>query len=252
MLYLISLGLFDEKDMSLRALETAKKCDSLYVEFFTTKMFTDAQRISILVGKPVREIMRSDLEDRMEKLLREARTKDVGIMVGGDALVATTHVALLIEAKKLGVETRIIHGSSIYSAIAKTGLQIYKFGRTTTLALPQKNYYPTSCYDAIAHNAKAGLHTLVLLDVRSHANEYMSVREGLEILLDIEKEKKQGIIKPDTMVVAACVIGSEDEVIRYASVKKLLEEKIEKTPAILIIPGELHFLEEDFLKLFFK
>ena len=56
MLYLISLGLSDEKDMSLRALEAAKACDFLYMELYTTRMFTDAGKLGELIGKKVKEI----------------------------------------------------------------------------------------------------------------------------------------------------------------------------------------------------
>ena len=53
MLYLISLGLCDEKDMSLKALETAKKCEALYIELYTTKLETTVEKLSKLIGKKI-------------------------------------------------------------------------------------------------------------------------------------------------------------------------------------------------------
>jgi diphthine synthase len=254
MLYLISLGLCDEKDMSLRALETAKKCDSLYVEFYTTRMFTTAAKLGRLVGKPVRELQRSGLEEESGRLIKEARTKDVCVFVGGDALTATTHISLLAEARKAGVRTKVTHGSSIYTAIASTGLQIYKFGKTTTLALPEKGYRPTSCYDAIKDNKKRGLHTLVLLDVKSDKGKYMNVPEACGILLELEAEIKGGILTKETRAVAACMLGSDGQAIRYGQLGSLAKDKSlsPKTPAVVIIPGELHFMEEEYLKLVSK
>ncbi len=36
MLYLVSIGLYNEKDLSLRALEAIKKCSKVYAEFYTS------------------------------------------------------------------------------------------------------------------------------------------------------------------------------------------------------------------------
>jgi len=245
MLYLISLGLCDEKDMSLKALEAAKKCESLYIELYTTKLETTVEKLSKLVGKKIVELDRSGMEENSNKLIKEAKTKNVGIFVGGDALSATTHLSLVLDAKKINVETKIIHGSSVFTAIGATGLHLYKFGAATTLAFPQKNYSPTSCYETILKNKNIGLHTLVLLDVKPP--KYMSVKEGLEVLLEIEKEKKQKLISENTFFVAASNLGSEKQKIKYGKVKDLMKEKF-GTPAVLVLPGDLHFLEKEFLE----
>ncbi len=256
MLYLISLGLVDEKDLSLKAVEVAKKCDVLYVEFYTTKMETDAEKLSKLIGKKVVELRRAGLEEDSEKILKEAKVKDVAVLVGGDALSATTHLSLIQDAKKSGVKTKIIHGSSIFSAIGETGLHLYKFGAATTLVYPEKNYKPTSCYDTILKNKKMGLHTLILLDIKSPKrmetdevgfNQCMSVKEGLEILLNIEKEKRKKLITENTFFVAASNIGSGKQKIKYGKVKDLVKV-VFGTPAVLVFPGELHFSEKEFLE----
>ena len=248
MLYLISLGLADEKDMSLRALETAKACDFLYLELYTTRMFTDAEKLSALIGKPVKEIERSDMEENSLKLLEQAKTQNVGILVGGDALTATTHTSLLLDASKQGIKTKVIHGSSIFTAVASTGLQLYKFGKTVTLALPEEKYKPTSTYEGIRGNKSGGLHTLILLDVKSESGKYMSVPEAAQILLRDE------VFSDDTKLIACCQLGSDSETIRYASIKQLINDNSlqNKTPAVLVVPGELHFMEEEFLNLISK
>jgi diphthine synthase len=256
MLYLISLGLHDEKDMSIKAIETAAKCGKLYVEFYTTKTDTNTDKIAKLiervagVRKEITELKRSDLEENSHRILAEAEKENIGILVGGDALVATTHSSLVVDARKKGIKVEIVHGSSIYSAVAETGLHIYKFGKTTTLAFPEKNYNPISCYDAILMNKKMGLHTLVLLDVKKEKGKYMSVKEGLELLLKMELERKSNVITSESKVVAACKLGSEEKVIRYGTVRELVKDKSlsNKTPAVIVIPGELHFTEEEFLE----
>ena len=39
MFYLVGLGLFDEKDISLKGIETLKNVDKVYAEFFTSRLF---------------------------------------------------------------------------------------------------------------------------------------------------------------------------------------------------------------------
>ena len=39
MFYLVGLGLFDEKDISLKGLECLKNVDKVYAEFFTSRLF---------------------------------------------------------------------------------------------------------------------------------------------------------------------------------------------------------------------
>ncbi|MBI4175595.1 MAG: diphthine synthase, partial [Candidatus Aenigmarchaeota archaeon] len=231
-----------------RALEAAKKCDALYVEFYTNKMDTDVEKLSKLIGKNVIELKRSGLEEKSDKIINAARNKNVGVLIPGDALSATTHISLLLDARRKGIETRVVHGSSILTAVGEAGLQLYKFGRTVTLTYPEKGYSPAGAYDAMLENRKAGLHTLILLDIKSEKGRYMTAKEGLEILLEIEKRKRSGLMALKTRVVAACSLGGEG-IIKYDSVENLLKDKSTgKPPAVLIFPGELHFMEKEFLE----
>jgi len=229
MLYLISLGLHDEKDMSIRAVEAAKKCNSVYVEFYTNKASTNAKKLSELIERPVQELDRHGLEERSAALLREARGKDVAIIVPGDALTATTHISLLLDAREQGVRTNVIHGSSIISAVGETGLQVYKFGRTVTLTKPVQK----SMLKALENNRKIGLHTLVLLDIG------MTARQGLELLRSETGDEK---------VVVACSMGANNQIISYGKAEELLKKYTNKEPAVIIIPGKLHFMEKEYLE----
>jgi len=230
MLYLISLGLRDEKDMSIRALETAKKCNLLYAEFYTNKTAATPASLSKLVGKKVRELHREGMEDDSGQLIDEAKKRNVGVFVTGDALSATTHLMLLAEATKAGVKVGVVHGSSIFTAIAETGLHLYKFGRTVTLVDPLLR----SIKAAIENNYRARLHTLALLDIG------MDAKKGLELLSTFMSSKD---------VVVACQLGKKG-FIKYGKVDDLIKIKDirGKIPAAIAIPGELHFTEEEYLK----
>jgi diphthine synthase len=155
MLYLISMGLIDEKDMSLRALESARKCRLLYAEFYTNKTAATPASLSKLVGKKVRELQREGMEEGAGDIIEESKKKDIGVFVPGDVLSATTHLMMLAEARKAGAKVKIVHGSSIFTAVAETGLQLYKFGRTVTLTDP----FLQSTKRAIENNYRSRLHT---------------------------------------------------------------------------------------------
>ncbi|MCS7105956.1 MAG: diphthine synthase, partial [Candidatus Aenigmarchaeota archaeon] len=169
----------------------------------------------------------------------------------GDALVQTTHSSLILEAKKLGIETKVIHNASIISAIGETGLHLQKFGPYVTIPFPErtKGKLPESVYEVIKMNKARGLHTLCLLDVLAEENKYMEAKEGLKILLEIEKKRKEGVISEESEVVIFSKAGSEKPLILFGKVKNLMKKDVE-VPAVIIFPGILHFTEKEFLLLY--
>jgi diphthine synthase len=117
-LTLISIGINSHMDMSLKGVDAAKNADSVYVEMYTMKMDTTLSELEELVGNPITPLPRGGMEEKSAELINGAKEKDVAILVGGDALSATTHVSLLLDARQEGVETEVIHGSSIFTSIS--------------------------------------------------------------------------------------------------------------------------------------
>jgi len=248
-LYFIGLGLYDEKDMTLKGLEIARKCDVVFAEFYTSLLAgTTVERIRKLIGKPIKLLKREDVELNFEKIvLPEAKEKDVAFLTAGDPMVATTHADLRIRAKKAGIKSYVIHAPSIYSAVGITGLQIYKFGKSATVAYPEKNWFPTSHYDVIAENRERGLHTLLFLDIRAEQNRYMTANEAMKILLKVEEIKNQGVFTPETLIVVLARAGSLSPTVRAGYVKDMIERDFGKQPHVLIVPGRLHVVEAEYL-----
>ncbi len=239
MLYLIGLGL-SGGDVSLNAMNAMKKCDSVYAEFYTSNWLGDTNKLGESIGRKIEVLPREKVES--DFLVSESKRKDIALLVGGDPLTATTHIQLLMDAKNNGVKTEIIHAPSIYTAIAETGLQLYKFGRATTLVAPEKNFFPESPYGIIVDNQKLGLHTLVLLDIP------MTAKKGVEVLTELEKRNKKGSI--EEKIVACCRLGTGNKIIKYGTVDGLAKDKeLDVTPAVLLVPGKLNFKEEEVLEL---
>jgi len=246
----IGLGLYDEKDISLKGLEEIKTCDIVYAEFYTAKLVgTDIRTIEQAIGKTIGILSREEIE-KGNKILDAATKKNVVFLTCGDPMVATTHVDLRLRAKDMGIETKVIHGNSIITAVpGLLGLQNYKFGRTTTLAYPEKDYFPTSPYDVIKENKKMGLHTLILLDIQADKDKYMTANEGMKLLLKMEEKHREDIFNEDSIVCVVAKAGSSEPIVAANTIKDLIERDFGPPLHTLVIPGKLHFMEIEALQL---
>lgn len=244
-LTLIGLGLFNEKDLSLRAIEESKNSDKIYIELYTGKWYGNIKHLEELFRKEISELKRKDLEENSRKITEEAKDKKLVILVQGDPLAQTVHLSLLLEAKKLGIKTKVIHNTSIISAVGEIGLHLQKFGQYVTIPFPEKTKgkVPESVFEIIKDNKKGELHTLCLLDIVAEENKYMTVTEGLKILLLGKR-----ITKEDKLVIFAKA-GSEKPLIVYDTVENLIKNDITDIPAVIIIPKKLHFIEKEYLEL---
>jgi diphthine synthase len=245
----IGLGLYDETDISLKGLQEIKQCDKVFAEFYTTKLGQfDQKAFEKLVGKKIEVLSREETE-KGNKIIDAATQNYVVFLTGGDPMIATTHVDLRIRAIKQGITTKIIHSSSISTAVPGIlGLQNYKFGRTTTLAFSEKEYFPTSPYTVIYNNNKMGLHTLVLLDIQVEKNRYMTANEGLELLLRMEDKLRKHLLVDETIACVVARAGAPDSVVAANTINILRRKDFGPPLHTLVIPGNLHFMEVEALE----
>jgi diphthine synthase len=181
------------------------------------------------------------MEEHAEKLLQEAKESDVAILVGGDALSATTHISLLLDAQDDRIKTNIVHGSSIFTAITDTGLSLYKFGKTVTIPLREKGPVDT-VLKTIEENYEYRLHTLLLLDLNISQDKYLTINEAIKRLLETRQFNK------NTLMVGVARLGSQSSLIKADAAINLLEHDFGAPPHALIAPGRLHFMEEEALE----
>ena len=251
-LVFIGLGLNNEYDLTLKGLEKARKADKVYIELYTNPMPNlSIKNLEKMVGKKIVILRRKDLEEKAEEvLIKKAEKNNVALIVPGDPMIATTHVWIRLEAEKKGIKTEVIHAPSIYSAAPSIiGLQIYKFGKTVTIPFPKENYRPKTPYEVIKENFTRGLHTLVLLDVDAEKGRWMSIKEGLEYLLNIEEEEKSKIVTPEKLVVGLAGLGSEKPIVKADSISSILNFDFKIYPQTIIFPSKLHFIEVEALHL---
>lgn len=247
-LYLIGIGLADEKDITVKGLEIIKKCDKIYLENYTSLLQCSVQDLENFYEKKVLLADRATTEQKDEEIVSEAKQKEVAFLVVGDPFSATTHIELFKLAKEKKVAVQVIHNASVLTAVGITGLQLYKFGRVASLPFLEDHPQLETPYDILKENQKAGLHSLFLLDLKPGEQKFMTVNQALEILEYIEARKKEKLINKDLLVIGCARLGSEKAVIKAGSLEEIKKCDFGKAPHCLIIPGKMHFMEQEVLQ----
>jgi len=250
-LYLIGIGLSTEKDITVKGLEIVRKCDKIYLENYTSLLQCSVQDLEIFYEKKIIPADRTTTEQKDEEIVKEAKNKEVAFLVVGDPFSATTHIELFKLAKEKKVPVQVIHNASVLTAVGITGLQLYKFGRVTSIPFLEDHPNLETPYNVLQENQEHGLHTLFLLDLKPEQNKFMAINQAIEILETIESRKKCGLIKKDTLVIGCARLGSDTAVIKAGPLEKVKNCSFGKPPHCLIIPGKMHFTEEEVVNNYF-
>lgn len=244
MLYIIGLGLSDANDITVKGLEVIKECDEIFLEVYTSKLNCSIDDLEKLYEKKVTAADRDFVEGASE-LLNKAKNADIALLIIGDPLSATTHWDIMQRAREQNIKVEVIHNASIISSIAVTGLQLYKFGKTASIPHPKDDYKPETAYNLIKENQSIGAHTLCLLDTQP---EFMNVNQAIEILMNIEKKRKENVFTDDTFCVGCARIGAKDQIIKAGKAKDLLKYDFGSPVHCLVVPSKLHFVEDESLQ----
>lgn len=236
MLYLIGLGL-NERGISKEGLLAIEKCKKVYLEGYTIEFPYNLSELK-LGKKKIIKLGRTEVES--DKLIKEAKSVDIVMLVYGSPFFSTTHISLILDAKKENVKTKIIYSASVFDAIAESGLRLSKFGKITSMPTWEQDYKP-DFMQYIKENQKIKAHSLILVDI------------GIKFekaLLELEENSKKNKIKLNKIVVCSR-LGTCESKILYEKINELKKQKI-LAPFCLIIPSELHFMEKDALERFEK
>jgi diphthine synthase len=249
-LVFIGLGLYDEKDISLRGLEELKEADAVFAELYTSLMPRfSIRKLEEMAGKAIKVVSRRVLEEEEgQQLFEEAKRGKVVFLVPGDPLIATTHVDLRISAEKRGIKTRVVHGASVVSAVRGiSGLQNYKYGKAVTIPFSEQGFVSETPYRVIRENRKRGLHTMCYLDIKAEEQRYLTIKEALQTLLELEKKKKEQVVTPRTLVIGVARAGSPEPIVKAGYIEEVINHDFGAPPHTLIFPGKLHFMEAEAL-----
>lgn len=236
-LYVVGLGLCDERDVTLRGLAAVRRCKRVYLEAYTSVLpGVDKSRLERLYGREVVIADREMVESRSDEILGEQeegeaadgpkKHDDVAFLVVGDPFGATTHTDLVTRARERGIPVRVVHNASVMNAVGACGLQLYRYGEAVSVPFFSESWRPDSFYGKIAANAKLGLHTLCLLDIKVKEPDlaqlargrtvyepprFMTVGQAAAQLLEVEAQKGQGVCTEATLAVGLARLGCPDE-----------------------------------------
>jgi len=257
-LYIVGLGLCDERDVTLRGLAAVRRCKRVYLEAYTSVLpGVDKSRLERLYGREVVIADREMVESRSDEILGtsggegggegagggggedggtnaggggggksdDGDSDDVAFLVVGDPFGATTHTDLVARARERGIPVRVVHNASVMNAVGACGLQLYRFGEAVSVPFFTDGWRPDSFYGKIAANAKNGLHTLCLLDIKVkepvlaqlargrtvyEPPRFMTVAQAAAQLIEVEGRLGMGVCTEATLAVGLARLGCPD------------------------------------------
>ncbi|MFB6246340.1 MAG: diphthine synthase [Candidatus Pacearchaeota archaeon] len=236
MLYIIGLGM-DLNSITQEGLEAIKNSDKIYLESYTVDFPYSREELEEKLDTEIHDADRNIVEST--EIPREAQDQNVALLVYGSPLAATTHISLIEECQNLSVSYEVIHNASIIDAIAETGLQLYKFGKTASMPKWKTSYKPESFIEIAKQNSQINAHTLILCDIG------MPFHEAAEQLKESSKNHEFQI----DSIIACQSLGTQNSKIAYGNPQSLKETEIQN-PFCIILPAELHKTEKEFLENF--
>jgi diphthine synthase len=99
--------------------------------------------------------------------------------------------------------------------------------------------------DTIEENLVQGLHTLILLDIDTEKGRYLTIGEAASIMMETDKLQ---VFNGDTLMVGVARLGSDEPVIKAEKAIEFMEMDLGDPPHSIAIPGSLHFMEIEALK----
>jgi diphthine synthase len=231
-LNLIGLGL-NENSITVEALKAVQESDEIYLENYTVDFPYKLETLEKSLNVKITPLKRELVED--ESVIKKAKAKKISLLIYGDSLSATTHTQLIMACKREKVECKIFHNASILTAIAETGLSLYKFGKTSSMPTWTKSWQPDSFMEYIKQNQSIGAHSLLLVDIA------LPIEKAIDQLKQAIKNHEMKIDK----IVVCKNLGTKNAQIIYDKINNI---KDIASPFCFIIPSDLQEFEKEFLE----
>ena len=241
MLSFIGLGLYDERSITVRGRDALAEADYAFAEWYTSRLAgADVETLEATHGIDIAVRDRAGVEQHPEPILDAAADGHAAFLTAGDTMISTTHADLRLRAHERGIETRVIHGTTAQTAASSlTGLQNYRFGKATTLPFEETHGgVPGSVVETIEANRERDLHTLVYLDIDGENERFLTGDVAAGLLAD-ELPEDRGVVVGQA--------GSDDPTVRAGPLSELAKGSFGPPLHLLVLPGELHPIEEDAL-----
>jgi diphthine synthase len=245
-LVFVGLGL-GNKGVSLDGVEKIRASEFAYFEEYTSPPSHDLlEALEQLTGKKLALVSREFVEDG-KRILEQAVAARVVLAVQGDPMIATTHNDLRCRAISRGIPTSVVHGTTVAAAAAsESGLHYYKFAGAITFTRESVSHYQ-EVYRRVHTNLLAGQHTLILLEYDTDAKRGVEPGFVFEKLLEAERNFKRLVVTEETFVLVLSRLGMPGQDMRGGAMGSLRAADFGASPHCIIVPGKLHFTEEEAL-----
>lgn len=247
----IGLGPGGPRGVSAAALSALRASGAAFADDYTAALPADTlAALEQTRSAPIVRLGRARLEAGDEIIHASRAPCGAVLLVVGDPMAATTHVSLRLRALREGLPVRLIFAPSImHTAFSEAGLQHYKAGRIVSVPFRAKGFEPTSALAAIAANRQAGVHTLVLLDIKVEEGRLMTASEGIHELIEMARRDGSAAFPASTLVVAVARAGESDCLVRAGAASRVATLDLGPPMHCLIVPAALHFEEREALAL---
>eukprot|EP00903_Cladosiphon_okamuranus_P018589 g17112.t1 len=268
-LYVIGLGLGDEKDITVRGLEAVRGSAKVLLEK-SGPLVAGADKPKLLrfeafYGKEIVLADRHMADSEVYSICTTAKDEDVAFLVVGDPFRGGSGVSptdLVIRARELGVTVEVIQNVSLAAAVGSCGLKGFKFGPAAKI----HTWDADSFVDVISRNRRDGQHTLCVLDVEVEEPNlsgdasgeasslrpprYMSVSTALRHILEVAEgtRKLRRWCDPDTECVVFSQPGQRTQKIMAGKMSELLDVDVGEPPYSLVICGDTDTDEDELLE----
>jgi len=233
---MIGIGLSDEKDITVKGLEAVKSCEHIYLENYTNSLSVPVEKLEEFYGKKIILADRDLVEKSSDEILGKSKENNVAFLVIGDIFAATTHTDLLLRARKKEIKVNFIHNASVLNAVGVVGLELYKYGKVTSIPFNYQNI--NTPINVLKDNQSLGMHTLFLLDLDPLNNKFLTINECCKYLIS------KGVDE-NTLALGCAALGNEQKEIKIGTLNELSNYNFSKYPQCFVIPGNLHFIEEE-------
>ncbi len=251
---LVIVGLGVSKDfITMKAVEELQRCNEVLVDTYTSVWYPSIDELLKFLkslNPNTKLCKRRDLEgESMTHIVRNAIDKNICIAVPGDPLFATTHSAIIAEARRFNVKTIIIPGISIINFVyAYTCLQPYRFGKIATIVSPKDGIFYEYPIQVVKENRERNLHTILLLEIDLEKGYFMTPQQAMEILLEAQHRTGVHALRDKDLVFVLSAIGSKDQCAEVTTVRAVTNSanKCRAAPATIVVPApRLHPVEEE-------
>ncbi|NPA86346.1 MAG: diphthine synthase [bacterium] len=241
MLYIIGAGLGSPAFLTRKAEECLRASDVVFVDGYTgllsLELLDHVRQLCPQVVVLRRE--QCELED-YQPVLGAAKHGTVSFLVPGDPFTATTHHCLILRCAELGIKYEIVPGVSIVTAaLGIAGLQIYKLGLVATFPLDYSRIY--SLKERVLKALQQGRHVLLLTELNIESGKCPQPEDMARYFSELR----------DRWVVVLSRLGFPEQQIAACKIEELRKIKA-RPPWCAVLPGDLHPVEEECLKLLAK